>query len=61
MYWKTLTKKGDGHTLYLTTYDQSKAYDSASLERFNLPEKFIHYVLSIHSNIRATILTSRTV
>src|ERR1700735_3510190 len=45
-------------------YDQSKAYDSvqlfsikASLERFNLPENFISYVLSIHSNIRASFKT----
>ena len=39
--------------LFLPEYDQVKAYDSvqaytirASLERFNLPEKFISYVLS---------------
>jgi hypothetical protein len=45
-------------------YDQSKAYDSvqlysikASLERFNLPEKFINYILSIHSSIKATFKT----
>ena len=38
--------------LFLLTYDQVKAYDSvqaytirASLERFNLPENFISYVL----------------
>jgi ribonuclease HI len=39
--------------LYLVSYDQAKAYDSvqlysirASLERFNMPESFILYVLS---------------
>ena len=39
--------------LFVVSYDQSKAYDSvqkysirASLERFNMPESFIHYVVS---------------
>ena len=52
------------HTLYFTAYDQAKAYDSvqlfsikASLERFNLPDKFIMYVLSIHTNIKAAFKT----
>jgi hypothetical protein len=46
-------KKGRRAQLYLLAYDQVKAYDSvqaytiqASLERFNLPEIFISYVLS---------------
>ena len=53
-----------GHTLYFTSYDQAKAYDSvqffsikASLERFNLPDSFIKYVLNIHLNIRAAFKT----
>ena len=43
----------DGSDLFALSYDQSKAYDSvqgysirASLERFNMPEIFIRYVLS---------------
>src|SRR5277367_857160 len=39
--------------LYVVSYDQEKAYDSvqayiikASLERFNMPEKMISYILS---------------
>ena len=46
-------RKRSGSQLFLLAYDQVKAYDSvqaytirASLERFNLPEKFICYVLS---------------
>jgi exonuclease III len=46
-------RKNQGE-LFLITYDQQKAYDSvqkftiqASLERFNLPEKFISYVVSL--------------
>jgi len=43
----------DNKELYVVSYDQEKAYDSvqaftikASLERFNLPEKLIMYILS---------------
>ena len=46
-------KKKKGGTLFLLAYDLVKAYDSvqpftirASLERFNMPELFISYVLS---------------
>ena len=46
-------RKATKSRLFLLAYDQVKAYDSvqaytirASLERFNLPEKFISYVLS---------------
>ena len=45
-------KKDQKATLFLLAYDQEKAYDSvqeytirASLERFNLPERFISFVL----------------
>ena len=48
--WK---HSGAGDPLYVVSYDQSKAYDSvqeysiqASLERFNMPDSFISYVLS---------------
>jgi ribonuclease HI len=46
-------ERGGDTKLYCVSYDQSKAYDSvqeftirASLERFNMPEKFIRYVVS---------------
>src|ERR1700731_4589032 len=46
-------KKAKDKQLYVVSYDQEKAYDSvqaytikASLERFNMPEKFIDYILS---------------
>jgi hypothetical protein len=49
-----VSKKKKVEELFLITYDQQKAYDSvqkftiqASLERFNLPEKFISYVVSL--------------
>ena len=50
--------------LFLLAYDQVKAYDSvqtytirASLERFNLPEKFISYVLSNLENATSCFKT----
>ena len=50
--------------LFLLAYDQVKAYDSvqaytitASLERFNLPEKFICYVLSNLENATSCFKT----
>jgi hypothetical protein len=46
-------KKEKGKQLFVISYDQEKAYDSvqaytikASLERFNMPEDFIQFVLS---------------
>ena len=46
-------ERKDDKELYVVSYDQEKAYDSvqtytirASLERFNMPEKFITYILS---------------
>jgi len=46
-------ERKDNKDLYVVSYDQEKAYDSvqaytikASLERFNMPEKFIDYILS---------------
>jgi exonuclease III len=52
--WKEHGKKGKNRSpLFVISYDQAKAYDSvqaytirASLERFNIPESFIKYVLS---------------
>ena len=48
--WNNTNRRGD---LYLMGYDQAKAYDSvqeytirASLERFNMPERFIEFVVS---------------
>jgi hypothetical protein len=47
-------KRGKSGRLFAVAYDQQKAYDSvqkftiqASLERFNLPHKFISYVTSM--------------
>ena len=47
-----LENKAKGKHLYVVSYDQEKAYDSvqaytirASLERFNMPENFISYIL----------------
>ena len=46
-------ERKDEKELYVVSYDQEKAYDSvqaytikASLERFNMPEKLITYILS---------------
>ena len=46
-------ERKDDKDLYVVSYDQEKAYDSvqaytikASLERFNMPEKLITYILS---------------
>jgi len=46
-------ERKDNKDLYVVSYDQEKAYDSvqaytikASLERFNMPEKFFDYILS---------------
>ena len=46
-------ERKDNKDLYVVSYDQEKAYDSvqaytikASLEPFNMPEKFIDYILS---------------
>ena len=46
-------ERRDNKELYVVSYDQEKAYDSvqaytikASLERFNMPEKLITYILS---------------
>src|SRR5579872_7432253 len=46
-------ERKDNKDLYVVSYDQEKAYDSvqaytikASLERFNMPEKLIRYILS---------------
>lgn len=51
--FKDKRKSDDRKNLFFLAYDQVKAYDSvqgftiqASLERFNLPEEFITYVLS---------------
>ena len=48
-----LENKAKGKHLYVVSYDQEKAYDSmqaytirTSLERFNMPENFISYILS---------------
>src|ERR1700712_4044770 len=47
-------KKEKGKQLFVISYDQEKAYDSvqaytikASLERFNMPEHFIQFVLCL--------------
>lgn len=49
---------------FMVAYDQKKAYDSvqkysirASLERFNLPEKFIVFILNIHNHLHASFRT----
>ena len=46
-------ERKDKKELYVVSYDQEKAYDSvqsytikSSLERFNMPEKVIMYILS---------------
>src|SRR5579872_5731919 len=46
-------ERKDNKDLYVVSYDQERAYDSvqaytirASLDRFNMPEKFIDYILS---------------
>lgn len=51
--WQTKKKKANHGILAVVAYDQVKAYDSvqpetirASLERFNMPEQFISYILS---------------
>src|ERR1044072_6846658 len=52
-YLEDYQDRRDGKELYVVSYDQEKAYDSvqaftikASLERFNMPDKLITYILS---------------
>ena len=57
-------ERRDNKELYVVSYDQEKAYDSvqaytikASLERFNVPEKVIAYILSRLQNATSCFKT----